>query len=113
MNKLQSKTRKMVESAFSNATEAQKLVQSECLTQEAFMAGLADNPLSFQLHGYGSRLSKEMLAMNDSLIKMIRGGEQEHDDAIINKARVIYVRWLMLKTNVEQIGASYAAMELY
>ena len=111
MNKLPSRSRRIVDWAFTNATEAQKLVQSECLTQEIFVRALADNPLTFQLSGYSSRPSK-MAAMNDSLTKMIRNGQQEHDDAIINKARVVYVRWLILKVNVEQIGASYAAMEL-
>ena len=76
------------------------------------MRALADNALAAQLSGYGSRLRKGMSAMNDSLTKMIRNRQQEHDDAIINKARVVYVRWLILKVNAEQIGASYAAMEL-
>ena len=112
MTKLPTKTRKIVEWAFNSTTEAQKLVQSECLTQEVFMGALADNPLTFQLYDYGNRLNKEMAALNATLMKMIRNGEQEQDDAILNKARVVYVRWLILKANVEQIGASYAAMEL-
>ena len=112
MTKLPTRTRRIVEWAFVNATEAQKLVQSECLTQDMFLRALADNALTLQLVGYGSRLSKEISGMNDSLTKMIRNGEQEHDDAIINKARVIYVRWLILKVNVGQLAASYAAVEL-
>ena len=112
MTKLPTRTRKIVEWAFTNATEAQKLVQSECLTQEMFVGALADNPPTFQLSGYGNRLGKEMGAVNVCLMKMIQNGQQEHDDAILNKARVVYARWLILKANVEQIGASYAAMEL-
>ena len=112
MTKLPTRTRRIAEWAFVNATEAQKLVQSECLTQDMFVRTLADNALTLQLVGYGSRLSREMSAMNDSLTKMIRHGEQEHDDVIIKKARVVCVRWLILKVNVERIGASYAAMEL-
>ena len=72
MTKLPNKTRKIVESAFTSTTEAQKLVQSECLTQETFVGALADNPLTFQLSDYGNRLNKEMAALNASLMKMIR-----------------------------------------
>jgi hypothetical protein len=69
-----------------------------------FLRALADNALTLQLVGYGSRLSKEMSVMNDSFRKMIRNGEQEHDDAIINKARVVYVRWLILKAMWSRSG---------
>ena len=104
MTKLPTRTRRIVEWSFVNATEAQKLVQSECLTQDMFLRALADNALTLQLVGYGSRLSKEMSVMNDSFRKMIRNGEQEHDDAIINKARVVYVRWLILKAMWSRSG---------
>jgi hypothetical protein len=112
MTKLPNKTRKIVELAFTSTTKAQKLVQPECLTQEMFVGALADNPLTLQRADYGNRLNKEMAALRTSLMKMIRNGEQEQDHAILNKERVVHVRWLILKANVEQIGASYAAMEL-